>query len=187
MNVFCMYLELASTACMRCGDTWIMCGSHNTRPTCGIRPKYILIHDQIHVSVRGVSSPNWGGITTIPGFSPDHLITLHKVPAFHEGCGHLHRRWVLTTPLVPHAARARRAVPRPPPARHRPPPRRSPPARPQLRTIFTRQCFGVRWVCPVTGSPPQCPAISSQCPNLQAHSISPLVASPRHCTRDDRE
>ena len=66
MNVFCMYLELASTACMRCGDTWIMCGSHNTRPTCGIRPKYILIHDQIHVSVRGVSSPNWGGIMTIP-------------------------------------------------------------------------------------------------------------------------
>ena len=57
---------LASTACMRCGDTWIMCGSHNTRPTCGIRPKYILIHDQIHVSVRGVSSPNWGGIMTIP-------------------------------------------------------------------------------------------------------------------------
>ena len=50
----------------RCGDTWIMCGSHNTRPTCGIRPKYILIHDQIHVSVRGVSSPNWGGIITIP-------------------------------------------------------------------------------------------------------------------------
>ena len=66
MNVFCMYLELASTACMRCGDTWIMCGSHNTRPTCGIRPKYILIHDQIHVSVRGVSSPNWGGIMTMP-------------------------------------------------------------------------------------------------------------------------
>ena len=68
MNVFCMYLELASTACMRCGDTWIMCGSHNTRPTCGIRPKYILIHDQIHVSVRGVSSPNWGGIMTMPRF-----------------------------------------------------------------------------------------------------------------------
>ena len=66
MNVFCMYLELASTACMRCGDTWIMCGSHNTRPTCGIRPKYILIHDQIHVSVRGVSSPNSGGIMTMP-------------------------------------------------------------------------------------------------------------------------
>ena len=66
MNVFCMYLELASTACMRCGDTWIMCGSHNTRPTCGIRPKYILIHVQIHVSVRGVSSPNWGGIMTMP-------------------------------------------------------------------------------------------------------------------------
>ena len=34
--------------------------------TCGIRPKYILIHDQIHVSVRGVSSPNWGGIMTMP-------------------------------------------------------------------------------------------------------------------------
>ena len=49
-----------------CGDTWIMYGSHNTRPTCGIRPKYILLHDQIHVSVRGVSSPNWGGIMTIP-------------------------------------------------------------------------------------------------------------------------
>ena len=69
MNVFCMYLELASTACMRCGDTWIMCGSHNTRPTCGIRPKYILIHDQIHVSVRGVSSPNWGGYHDHPPLS----------------------------------------------------------------------------------------------------------------------
>ena len=82
MNVFCMYLELASTACMRCGDTWIMCGSHNTRPTCGIRPKYILIHDQIHVSVRGVSSPNWGGIMTIPA----HLLMRTDGPTSGAHC-----------------------------------------------------------------------------------------------------
>ena len=45
----------------RCGDTWIIHGScmdhiiHQNLwwDTCGIRPKNILIRDQIHVSVRG--------------------------------------------------------------------------------------------------------------------------------------
>ena len=56
----------------RCGDTWIMHGSHNTPRLGGIPPKYILIHDQIHVSVRGVSAPFWGGIGTIPGKASKH-------------------------------------------------------------------------------------------------------------------
>ena len=49
--------------------------------TCGIRPKYILIHDQIHVSVRGVSSPNWGGIMTMP----NNTAVLVPIPTQEHG------------------------------------------------------------------------------------------------------
>ena len=51
----------------RYGDTWITYGSHNTSRLVGYVLKYIAIHDQIRVSVRGISDPFWRGIGTMPG------------------------------------------------------------------------------------------------------------------------